>query len=52
MRRKKLDVEIKSARDAITENQKLKQEIDVSKKKCPSHAILHLFMFMPAGAKG
>ncbi len=33
MRRKKLDVEIKSARDAITDNQKLKQEIDVSKKK-------------------
>ena len=30
MRRKKIDDELKTARDAIQENQKLKQEIDVS----------------------
>lgn len=30
IRRKKIDGELKSAKDAIQENQKLKQEIDVS----------------------
>ena len=30
LRKKKMDDEIKSAKDAIQENQKLKQEIDVS----------------------
>ena len=29
-RKKRIDEEIKSAKDAIVENQKLKQEIDVS----------------------
>lgn len=36
MRRQKLDQELKSARDAITENQKLKQEIDVLKAEINS----------------
>ena len=30
LRRKKMDDELKSAKDAVSENQKLKQEIDVS----------------------
>lgn len=38
IRRKKLDTELKVARDAITENQKLKQEVDVSASICSCFA--------------